>query len=95
MSEAWIKALTRAALPGAVQVRFERRVLYEDGTPTTRYRLESLNAAGATIGDDRDYDLLKAVMMPLEALSEAGDHTDLTLVLNLETVVITSDPALS
>jgi hypothetical protein len=84
MSEAWTEALTFAALPGAAFVRFERRNRIEDGTPTVNYMLQSRTESGAVIGDDRDYDLLKAAMRPLENLSEAEDHTDLILELDLK-----------
>lgn len=83
MKEAWIEALTFAALSGAAFVRFERREQIEDGTPTINYMLQSRTESGAVMGDDRDYDLLKAVMRPLESLSEAEDHTDLILELDL------------
>lgn len=83
MTEAWIEALTFAALSGAAFVRFERREQIEDGTPTINYMLQSRTESGAVMGDDRDYDLLKAVMRPLESLSEAEDHTDLILELDL------------
>ena len=92
MSEAWIKALSFAALPGAVSVRFERSELVEDGVPTTRYRLQSKSASGDVIGDERDYDLLKAAMSPLEVLSEANDHKDLIVELDLENKVLTGLP---
>ncbi len=92
MSEAWIKALRFAALPGAVKVRFERSEVIEDGVPTTRYKLQSKTASGDVIGDDRDYDLLKAAMRPLEALSEASNHKDLIVELDLENKVLTSLP---
>ena len=85
MSEHWIKALRFAALPEADRVRFEAHKLVEDGTPTLNYHLQSQTAAGSVIGDDRDYDLLKAAMGPLETLYEASGHTDLILELNLKT----------
>ena len=84
MSEAWIEALTFAALPGAAFVRFERRNRIEDGMQTVNYMLQSQTASGDVIGDDRDYDLLKAAMRPLENLSETEDHTDLILELDLK-----------
>ena len=92
MSEAWIKALRFAALPGAVRVRFERIELVEDGVPTTRFRLQSKTASGDVIGDERDYDLLKAAMSPLEVLCEANDHKDLIVELDLENKVLTGLP---
>ena len=84
MSDAWIEALTFAALPGAAFVRFELRERVEDSTPTINYMLQSRTESGTIIGDDRDYDLLKAAMRPLENLSEAEGHTDLILELDLK-----------
>ena len=84
MSDAWIEALTFAALPGAAFVRFERRNRIEDGTQTVNYTLQSRTESGSVIGDDRDYDLLKAAMQPLEKLSETEDHSDLILELDLK-----------
>ncbi|MHA7898672.1 MAG: hypothetical protein ACX94B_02335 [Henriciella sp.] len=84
MSQAWIKALAFAALPGASKVRFERRFSNENGTPTTNYKLTSLTANGTPMGDDRDYDLLKAALGPLESLAEHEDHKDLIIELDLE-----------
>ena len=84
MNEAWIKALRFAALPGAVKVVFERQHFIEDGTPTTRYRLASISSSGAVIGDERDYDLLKAAMSPLENLADRYDHIDLKLELDMD-----------
>ncbi|MEL6861318.1 MAG: hypothetical protein AAGL11_05725 [Pseudomonadota bacterium] len=92
MSEAWIKALSFAALPGAAKVRFERSELIEDGVPTTRYKLQSETESGAIIGDDRDYDLLKAAMGPLESLSEASGHKDLIVELDLKNKALTGLP---
>ena len=88
MSEAWIKALSFAALPGAAKVRLERSTSVEDGPPTISYTLRSETETGETIGDDRDYDLLKAVMRPLEQLSETEDHNDFILELDLKTSVL-------
>lgn len=84
MSDAWIKALRFAALPGAALVTFERQSLTENGTPTIRYRLASLTQDGHVIGDDRDYDLLKAAMSPLETLADAHKHKKLKLSLDLQ-----------
>ena len=84
MSEAWIKALRFAALPGAARVRFKAGKRVEDGTPTVSYHLQSETDAGAVIGDARDYDLLKAAMSPLENLFEASGHTKLILELDLK-----------
>ena len=88
MSEAWVKALRFAALPGAVKVRFERSEAIEDGTPTINFRLQSTAETGAPIGDDRDYDLLKAAISPLEKLSEAEGHANLIVELDLKNNVL-------
>lgn len=88
MSEAWIKALSFAALPGAAKVRFERRTSIEDGTPTISYFLRSETESGEAIGDDRDYDLLKAAMRPLETLSESFDHNEFILELDLKNKIL-------
>lgn len=89
MKDAWRKALRFAALPGAAQVRFERRNAVEDGTPTVRYSLRSETRDGQVIGDDRDYDLLKAAMTPLEKLAEHYDHDELMVDLDLENDTLT------
>ena len=78
----WIKALTFAALPGAHSVELTRTSKVEDGTPTVSYALKSYDKDGAVIGDDRDYDLLKAAMGPLERLSEAHE-ADFSMRLDL------------
>lgn len=85
MSGAWKKALEFAALPGAARVRFGRQNLIEGGTPTVRYTLRSETESGKVIGDDRDYDLLKAAMSPLEKLAEQYDHEQLMVELDLKT----------
>lgn len=82
--EAWIAALTRAALPGAAKVRFSRTP-QPDGVS---YALFSRTAENESIGDDRDYDLLKAAMSPLERLSEAEEGA-FTYELDLETNALT------
>ena len=89
MTDAWRKALRFAALPGAAHVRFERRNAVEDGTPTVRYSLRSETRDGQVIGDDRDYDLLKAAMTPLEKLAEHYDHDELMVDLDLENDTLT------
>lgn len=68
--ETWQAALTRAALPGTASVKL---VYTRPGPNEVSYRLVCLSADGATIGDDRDYDLLKAVMSPLEKLCDCED----------------------
>lgn len=88
MTENWKKALRFAALPGAAKVRFERKHSIENGTPSVQYRLTSVSQDGKTIGDDRDYDLLKAAISPLERLADAEDHEDLSVQLDLENGVI-------
>ena len=84
MSGAWVNALRFAALPGAVKVRFERSETIEDGTPTINIKLQSFSESGSAIGDDRDYDLLKAAISPLEKLSETQDHANLIVELDLK-----------
>lgn len=59
--------------------------------PTTAHRLTSVSANGTVIGDDRDYDLLKAVMMPLEALSERETADPFNVSLNLQTGALSID----
>ena len=62
---------------------FERQIT-DDGMA---FKLASFDAAGAVIGDDRDYDLLKAAITPLENLIDlvaiANDHPG-RVVLMLE-----------
>ena len=89
MKDAWRKALRFAALPGAARVRFRRQNLIEDGTPTVRYSLRSETQDGQAIGDDRDYDLLKAAMSPLEKLAELYGQDELMMDLDLETDTLT------
>jgi len=85
VKEAWIKALRFAALPGAAKVRFEAR----SGDGARHYRLRSFSPAGHVMGDGRDYELLKAVMTPLEKLADSEDNEDLNLELDLISTVIT------
>lgn len=82
---AWIKALTFAALPGAARVEFERIRKMDGQTPVVGYTLRSVSESGDTIGDDRDYDLLKAAITPLERLSESIDTESFQLQLDLQT----------
>ena len=89
MSDAWREALRFAALPGAAKVRLERQSFIDDGTPTINYRLTSFTATGETLGDDRDYDLLKAAMRPLEKLAENYDHQKLNVELDLTNGLLT------
>ena len=63
----WREKLDRAALPGATQVRFT----WTRTSDGQSFALASLDDDANVIGDDRDYDLLKAVISPLEALAEA------------------------
>ena len=84
MSADWLAALRFAALPGAAVVLFERQTTVEDGTPTIKYRLTSFSGSGTIIGDDRDYDLLKAAMTPLESLAAAETENDLSVRLDLD-----------
>ena len=85
MNQDWSEALRFAALPGAVRVRFEYETLIEDGTPTRQMRLTSYSQTGIPIGDDRDYDLLKAAISPLEALAERCAQEKLIVALDLKT----------
>jgi len=85
----WKAALARAALPGAASVILTRSTGVEDGVPTTAYKLTSVSESGDTIGDDRDYDLLKAVMMPLERLAEAEGGDPLKVRLDVSTGKVT------
>lgn len=64
----WIAALQRAALPESEIVSFAR--VFPDQA-TVSYRLLCCTASGEMIGDDRDYDLLKAVITPLERLADS------------------------
>ncbi len=89
MTEAWREALRFAALPGAARVLFHRKNLVEDGIPTVRYSLRCETQDGQVIGDDRDYDLLKAALTPLENLAEHYDHNELMVDLDLETDSLT------
>ena len=65
--KAWIAARQRAALPGAEKIIFARTFPAKN---EVNYRLTCLDEAGQKIGDNRDYDLLKAVIVPLERLCE-------------------------
>jgi len=85
MSERWIRALRFAAMPEAAKVKFERRSENAASPNARQYRLRSFLSSGEVIGDDRDYDVLKAVMRPLEALADAEDHEDLRFELDLTT----------
>ena len=89
MNEAWIKALRFAALPGAAKVRFEA----QSRRDAQHYRLRSFSLSGHVMGDDRDYDLLKAVMTPLEKLARAEDHKNLSLELDLNSTVLIHLPS--
>lgn len=92
MSDAWGSALRFAALPGAASVEFSRVHQIEDGTPTTRFKLRSIAASGQVIGDDRDYDLLKAAISPLERLADIEGPQDFTVSLDLVTGKIERSP---
>lgn len=82
-AEKWKAALRRASLPDAVRVVYRLDTGVEDGVPTRKHRLTSYDASEAAIGDDRDYDILKAVMMPLENLAEDEAVNRLVVTLNL------------
>lgn len=77
---AWLKALTRAALPGTVRV-----VVTYTSTPPDQiaYALTCFDAADAKIGDTRDYDMLKSIMSPIEKLCTC-EVAPLTVELNIE-----------
>lgn len=77
--KAWIAALQRAALPDSEKIIFSRS---HPAPNEVSFRLTCLNKAGQKIGDNRDYDLLKAVLMPLERLSEK-ETGEFEVMLNL------------
>ena len=79
--DVWKTALKRAALPGAARVVFEKCMDPQENAVS--YSLKSYTVAGQAIGDDRDYDLLKAVITPLERLSE-GYGGGVEVSLNIE-----------
>ncbi|MEM6410610.1 MAG: hypothetical protein AAF683_03645 [Pseudomonadota bacterium] len=85
----WRDALARASMPGAVSVIYTRNMGIEDGVLTTSHTLKSFAEDGAVIGDERDYDLLKAVMMPLERLSEGDGSDPLVVTLNVQSGEVT------
>lgn len=64
---AWVRALARAALDGACRVEF---TFTRPAPNEVSYRLSCFDETGAKMGDSRDYDLLKAVMTPLESLCD-------------------------
>ena len=77
----WVNRLSRAALPGAAQVELVRT---HPEPNAVNYRLRSMDSEGELIGDDRDYDLLKAVMSPLETLAEqTSERGRLRVVLDI------------
>lgn len=78
--EKWRAALTRAALPGSGSVKL---AYTRPGPNEVSYQLTCLSAEGQVIGDDRDYDLLKAVMTPLEILCNCED-APFTAQINLQ-----------
>ena len=88
--DAWSEKLRRAALPGAARIVFGRTTKAEDRSVS--YSMNSYDAAGDVIGDDRDYDMLKVVFSPLETLSEAMEG-DFLLEMDLESGVV--KPSLS
>ena len=81
MVEDWKRRLRRAGLPGAAKVELTWRFAARE----TAFELRSLDVSGGVIGDDRDYDLLKAVMSPLENLAEMSGIASGRAVLWLET----------
>lgn len=70
LDEKWKKKLTFAALPGAVRVIFE----WTANSDGWSYALKSRDPEGQPIGDDSDYDILKARIGPLENLAEAEGY---------------------
>ncbi len=81
----WIAALRRAAHPAAVTV--ELNWAFEPGE--SRYTLKSRGDAGQPLAEERDYDLLKAVMTPLENLAEASGASHGGVRLTLESDELT------
>lgn len=79
--EVWEPALRRAALPGASRIRFGRSTSADD--QSVSYSMNSYDAEGQVIGDDRDYELLKAVFDPLEQLARQIDG-DFLLEMDVE-----------
>lgn len=77
---AWAEPLRRAALEGAARIRFGRTTDAEDRS--VAFSMNSYDPDGGVIGDDRDYDVLKAVFTPLERLSE-GVEGDFMLEMDL------------
>lgn len=86
----WSEKLRRAALPGAARIVFGRTTNAGDGAVS--YSMNSYDAAGEVIGDDRDYDILKAVFSPLENLSEAMDG-DFMLEMDIESGLVKPNPS--
>ncbi len=80
--EDWSEPLRRAALPGAARIAFGRTTSSDDRSVS--FSMNSYDADGDVIGDDRDYDLLKAVFSPLERLSETMTG-DFMLEMDLQT----------
>lgn len=70
---------------------FEARRSTDGGSRS--YRLTSFDSAGGRIGDSRDYDLLKAVMTPLERLAESIGG-DTRVVLDVTTSAVRFEPPL-
>lgn len=78
---AWVKALSRAALKGACRIEFS----YTQPAKTeVSYHLSCLDEKGEKMGDARDYDILKAVIVPLEKLCER-EKPPFSLALELKT----------
>lgn len=86
----WSGALERAALPGAARIVFGRSTNADD--QSVSYSMNSYDADGEVIGDDRDYDLLKAIFTPLEKLSNEMDG-DFMLEMDLSTKQVRRLPA--
>lgn len=86
----WSEALERAALPDASRIVFGRTTDAAD--QSVSYSMNSYDEEGRVIGDDRDYDLLKAVFTPLERLSEEMDG-DFMLAMDLDSGAVKPAPA--
>ncbi len=80
--ERWKAALQRAALEGACSVEFSKST--DAASNSVSYSLVSYDHKLNRMPDARDYDLLKAVMVPLEKLSEDRSENAFTVTLNLD-----------
>ncbi len=83
----WKNALRRAALEGAIGVYFARKS--NPAQNTVSFMLKSVDKSGHVIGDNRDYDELKAVMRPLESLADKMRSDSFEVVLDVKSEKIT------